>query len=776
MDNHFSRQYSQQSHSLDRNDVDILKSALSKAFSQAAENLVNDPLMSCFRSSPESQNYMMDRMEEVILEAVKLSATDQLISAQKTISELKSLLRSEDTPVRKDPTFMSHHSTVDQLSVSRHQADGRQRHASKFDAGEEGGRLPSILADRLASLETRCEVLQAERDKAVLEADELRDVYDQACSSKGAAEKALRKAEWELREKQEVHERQIGKLTEEIGFLRAKQVAAKDNGDSKEVSMLRSTLVTLETRFREVKDLYNQQKRELEESNFECETLKSTVDRLKTECQDSSDREASERKHRHGLEMTIIELKKKVAEMTTAYKETEEAFRQTLNEMNLFKSEMNQLNESLKNEKRRSLALDRELEQAKFLAERKDRDYREHANSYEEQFKLIKAESSLMKEKLDAVMNEKNMKNSRDSKESAHLAIKVREMDAKQNDLHLTIEDLQKKLSFYKEKALKKDYESVSKNSILEKLANLSRSLNGIKEGWSTEKFIIKQEMSCISSHMLRNAETYYQQIKPFIMNRHLSSNFSSKATPLSIMNIDSNARTETFGLPSPDFASGKHIDNFTSVDDFKYMDIRNDRQSMDTENTSKKPNQSSSLVTKISLTGSCTNNQQLRSPLEAIPQNLIKDQLNMLSNRPNACATSRFNTGQFGNEFKNISQYSEDIEKNRQNYEVPYKRIDTDEFMARVNARVQEKLVKPSGISTEVSTSFVTPAKQNTENVNSFVLNAVSTFGSNDQSLPTKSTVAKQERIDYEKIERESEEIAKRIQALKLKDFSQFK
>lgn len=688
---------------------------------------------------------MIDRMEEVVLEAVRSASAEKLMTASKTIAELKQLLRNEDSSagVRREKPYGSNQSVADQLSHARQEIE-RMKQVSKFSI-DDSVRDPSILADKLTALETRCEVLQAERDKARQETAEYTAMYDDYIDTKNSLEKSLKKAEWELKERQDQHERQISKLTEEIGFLRAKQVAGKDQGDSKEVSILRSTLATLESRFREVKEKYVQQKHELDESAFECETLKATVDRLKTECQDSSDRETSERKHRHGLEMTIIELKKKVSELTTAYKETEEALKQSLTDMSIIKSEMNQMNESLKNERRKALSLDRELEQAKFLAERKEREHREHGIRSEEQYKLMKSEYEMLQGKLEAVSKEGHVKHNKDSKELTNLTIKVREMEAKENDLLLKIEDLQKKMTFYKDKALKRDYDSVSKNSIIEKLANLARSLHLFKEGWSTEKFIIKQEMSCISSLIIQNAETFYQQLKPSQLRNHVSIPTNSKFFSKYNSYADNPIPSDTFGLPSPDFHfKNREEDSPHSAEMIKPQSYLSFRQPSIDQPTSKKQ----SLVTKV---------------------DLPSDHGSRLVHLTDMCI------GQFGDDSIDRQTVASDCKLDANHRLTAVKQIDT-EFMSRVNARVQEKLKKVSGASTEVTTAFVTPDKSNSENIAPFSTKNITNFESREQVKPVKQAIVQKDRIDYLRIEKESEEIAKRIQALKQKDFSQFR
>lgn len=751
----------------DRSEMDAFKNSMSEVFKKAAETLIKDPLMECFRSSSESQAFMMDRVEEVVLEAVRLAATDEQYEAHKTISELRRLLRSEpgSSTMQKDRDFGSHPSVADQLSSAKQQIE-RLMNVSRFTV-EDTCKSPSILAEKLSTLEARCVVLQAERHKAVQDVIEYREEFDHSFKIKQDLEKAIKKAEWELNERQETHERQISKLTEEIGFLRAKQKVSKDQGDSKQVSILRSTLATLETRFKEVKEKYSSQKRELEESNFECQTLKATVDRLKTECQDSSDRELAERKNRHSLEMTLIELKKKISESSAAFNETDDALKQAMGEMLILQSEMNQLNENLKAERRKSLNLDRELEQAKFVGQRKDKEFTDTICRHEEQYRELNSVHEQLSNKYDALIRDSQSMHARESKNSTKIASRIKELEIRENEFQLIIEDLQKKLAFYKEKAIKKDYESVSKNSILEKLANLLRTLSIIKEGWLTEKFIIKQEMSCISSLVIRSSDIYYSQLKRITWNKHKVSNLPSRSIP-SISNDNACQAVLTHAdKQSPQLIYSLTENNKTYGNGVRCIDTDIDEQTK----TDKLESVNHSTSTASTL------NRLLSSSHRNASDRNIDDMRSMINRSKNVVYTD-------GSD--NIKAYTacrgNDNDKTDllsctgiTNQRTSFKMIDSNDFMARVNARVQAKLRQLPSQSIELTSKIQTYTICDKENMS--CINKVPTLYSHESSdsLLYRLSAAQKDTPKHSRIEKESEEIAKRIQMLKLREIGRF-
>lgn len=584
-----------------------------------------------------------------------------------------------------------------------------------------------------------------------------KEMVQNAISTQASVEQAFKKLEWESKEREESLTRQIAKLTEEVGFLRAKQAASFEVNESKEASILRSTLATLETRFREVKELYNTQKRELDEASFECETLKTTVDRLKNECQDSSDRETNERKQRHALEMTLIELKKKVAEATVAQKETEEAFKQSINEIGVMRGELTQQGEAHKAEKRKALALDRELEQSKFLAERREKEHKDSIEILTIQVKNYKSEIESLNSRVELLSKELQVKNSKDNKESSTLTIKVRELETREASLLVTMEDLQKKLTFYKDKALKRDYNSVSKNSILEKLASVVHFVASIRETWETEKFIIKQEMSCMATLLAQTSDIYFHNLKPKQLRRHIEQNITSKIFARFSSDQENGLTTCTFGTGGALYSDRKEPLDYK---DQMFKRLEEEMMTLSSKITPKK--QLAIEKQEVKKVNSPTKPKEERRPLTDL--NNYANNLNWLhmdsiqqSERSKVKDTNlNFNTF----EVKEIPSSNRELQKES-----------TASFIARINARVLEKSHGDSTTQT-VKTPVKLPGflKENIENIKPNLINTFSmSINSNKDSKPTIAD----EKMDYKKIEKETQEIEKRIQALKKKDFS---
>lgn len=126
-----------------RVETDPLLSELVVAFREAAKMLASDPLMHCFKNSPESQAFMLDRIEEVVKGSVQAAAVQKLHVASQTIEELNKQLQALD----------------------RRLADTKR---SPREAPKDT-RDPGLWAEKLAGLESTVEIKKVEAGKSRLQ-------------------------------------------------------------------------------------------------------------------------------------------------------------------------------------------------------------------------------------------------------------------------------------------------------------------------------------------------------------------------------------------------------------------------------------------------------------------------------------------------------------------------------------------------------------------------------------------------------------------------------
>ena len=273
------------------------------------------------------------------------------------------------------------------------------------------------------------------------------------------------------------------------------QVKADPNTVVTAEATLRASLVSLETKFREVRDKYAQKSKAFEELEFEQQQLKQTNDALKQELQAANDASINDRKDKHKLEMSLIETKNRLSESVVACRQQEDRLKVVISENDYLRQENSKIEEGWKTEKRRCVGLERETEQLKYSGTTKDKEVYENVQGLTKQVCVLKNENESLITRLEQFAVEAQSKGAKDQKEIIQLQQRLKTIESRESDLLLGIEDLQKKLIFYKDKLNSKDSDMTLKQEWREKLIMILRYIRQIKESVVTEVFLAKQEV-----------------------------------------------------------------------------------------------------------------------------------------------------------------------------------------------------------------------------------------------------------------------------------------
>ena len=141
---------------------------LEDSFRQAMDELLKDPLMDVFRNSRESQNFMLDRAEEIVLAAVKNSAVQMVNDLQIQLEichqDLKSL--SEMSKMTATP------STKSMQTANKNQSQAVLIQGADLQALPVPETMEDMVAKLRLELESTQNLLSAEtKQKELLEND-----------------------------------------------------------------------------------------------------------------------------------------------------------------------------------------------------------------------------------------------------------------------------------------------------------------------------------------------------------------------------------------------------------------------------------------------------------------------------------------------------------------------------------------------------------------------------------------------------------------------------
>lgn len=349
-------------------------------------------------------------------------------------------------------------------------------------------------------------------------------------TEKQSVEKSLKKLAYDSNEKKESLERQISKLTEEVNFLRTSNREQRVDGAASVELELKESLKHLEAKFKEVRDKFGAKSKAFDELEFEYQQMKNTIANLKVEVQQLSDANGSERKERHKAEMSLFEVKTKLADASVNNRQAEERCRQALSELDSTRADLARLDEASKNDKRRVLNLEREFEEFKYTATTRSAKDAENIGNLTKQIAVQKQENEHLSARLASVAHEAQTKSAKDQKDLISLQHKVRLLESRESDMTMCIDDLQKKLSFYKDQVNNRQTEQKLRNFFAEKLLLVLHLVQQVREKTDREILMVKQDLGNLNSSILRQTELYYQSVRPRYVNAARS--FAAKPRP----------------------------------------------------------------------------------------------------------------------------------------------------------------------------------------------------------------------------------------------------
>ena len=331
---------------------------LERAFKEAADIIINDPLMQVFKEKKETQMFMFERIQEIINEGMR-EANDKYVK--------EVLLRMEDmnkynNRLKKELMKVRDGSRDLQIRLQKRQGEYKEHYKSKTkdleqqikklqDLIEVGQTENQKLAEKLSSVKIRNqEILQAAAEKekgeeaAVNTIKQLeaslenarRETEETAYHKKLAEEDAeelvskleargqeinqlverMKGMEKEGARLEKVRDEMIGEYTKKIRMLEGKidelqqdkQALNERVNDNSEFESQKVLIKNLGAEVRGIKDDLIDMQRLKDDLEFSNGQLTQTIQKLKEELSECTSKLSEERKEKHDLEIRVIEL------------------------------------------------------------------------------------------------------------------------------------------------------------------------------------------------------------------------------------------------------------------------------------------------------------------------------------------------------------------------------------------------------------------------------------------------------------------------------------
>ncbi len=438
---------------------------LSKSFRESMDILVKDPLMKCFAESSESQKYMFDRIEEILSDTVlqvsnglKLppqsvqsdpgrgNSGGQIFEMQKVICRLeeKNKKLSEELG-REQEHLEACLKDLDKEKKDKKTIEGRFEKVEDVRILEE--QKVAELEEILANLRAKIHPLEHQLEDKKKETEKLGNRNSEL-------EQQVRKLEFTFKETQDQLIRENRQLLEENDLISKKckdlQKLNTGNGGAK-ISDSGSRIQVLEETIRQLKDSNDNLARKSDEMEFAKRNIEDHMVALKTEITDTNELNTLLKREKHGLEIELIELNNKLAEITIKANRQKEDSEKTNIDSEYLKTEFDKLEKLYKAEKRKSSNLERELDQVKYSHDMLHKNTNEEIRSLRDHNTGLKNENRSLQEKLESQFREMQQRIDEERKSNLKNSKRVKELENEEENLKLQVESLLQKVDFYKQ-------------------------------------------------------------------------------------------------------------------------------------------------------------------------------------------------------------------------------------------------------------------------------------------------------------------------------------
>ena len=533
---------------------------LTSKFNKSLMVLSQDPLMSVFREKAATQEFMFSRLQEILSESIKDSTTEytkslieKVQSLNLQVSELTALknhIEKENIEIKnlhqqerlRHDRFLeekvkefsqeieSYKSMVAMVESGKVELESQIHSLKNYikDMVEDHKKSESHAIEALKDKEKIIESLRQEiSDKAsiIKKTDEVIDDIKRQSEnlmaelSRKEAEKqglnqSLEEAQSNFDKNQELGRQLIDDLNRELAQkdeqLKAEKIRSSEleeliNNDNK----LREIIVKMKSLEEELelkKDELDVYCLNLEESEFNNGQLDQSIVNLKQEMTEMSQKLIEQRQKNHQTELQAIQLQDKHSELSLCNSNLAEEVNKLKQENFFLKKSSQETEQFLKQSRREAATLERELDQFKFSTSTLTRENNELIVSFKNQIDHLKSENTRLSERLEKGL--KDYESKLELERSSHLSSKdkIRVLEALEERMKIEIDNLSKKVSFFKASTLKATHASESQiaahcslietTQLKSSVAQLLRQTKSMKDQYRKERELILDQVN----------------------------------------------------------------------------------------------------------------------------------------------------------------------------------------------------------------------------------------------------------------------------------------
>lgn len=478
---------------------------LKDAFKKAANIVVSDPLMQCFKENPESEVFMFDRIEEIICENVQkviehdgskiCSKYEELLKVSEGMKVDLEILANENISLKEEIHSKNNYETVIESDI---EIALKKRIESLENQIEQRNGDFDRMMDKLRSKDEQIEQLLdlVEKQKKSLDDsrsgdsersenfDSIRSLINEQKSSLGIYEKELEEKDEAIEQKQECirnlkqalmsteselrklnlkrddieknQMRKISDLRDEIGMYKKtikdlNTLMDKYNSFEDKSNI---TISKLELKIKKMSDNLEQKNLQIEQTKFaENETVK-LKDKLKEKIKELTNSLNNLQKEKSEVEINSQSLSKTVSELRINQSMIIDDLKKTQKNLELSENMLKTTQSELKIERRKTCSLEREVDQMKFSVKTGELELAQITGSLKNQIEKLRVEKNNLSTRMQFSLEDTQKKLEIEREMHIKSKNRVELLEESEEKLKVLNENLKKKVDFFKSQTL----------------------------------------------------------------------------------------------------------------------------------------------------------------------------------------------------------------------------------------------------------------------------------------------------------------------------------
>lgn len=476
---------------------------LKTAFKTSVDQIIQDPLMQCFKENPESEVFMLDRIDEIINENIQRIIQNDKSHSSEQFGELMKINENLKMDLEELANFNTELKGENiQLKQEMDNRNNQKEFSKKYQELENEVSLAQNhiescyqkIKEKDSQIEELLELVQKqkltlknsenEENKTFKNTESLKFLLEEQKSSLNGYEEEMKKNFRMMEEKEEeilvlrknlksaqsqirksklfrddIKKDQIRKIKELQDEVEMYKKSMKDlnflldkhsNFEDKETSKI----TNLEMDIKKMSDLIKEKDSEIEQAKFNFEELERLKNGLKEQVKELTSKLGHLQKEKSDVEIRQKTLNQRVSDLKINDAILKEQLKKNQQVLDFTQKRLNETQNELKIQRRKSCGLERETDQIKFSLKTNELELAQITESLKDQIQKLKSDKTNQSLRLQSSLEEIQKKLESERQQHIRTKNRLEMVEESEEKLKILNENLSKKVEFFKTQTL----------------------------------------------------------------------------------------------------------------------------------------------------------------------------------------------------------------------------------------------------------------------------------------------------------------------------------